>query len=87
MLQIHEVARLAEALTGVRRTTADGLAQWQYHGRLVARQLDVGGIGIQARGQILCAHADHDGQGMHWKLPGQACTATAERNAETEAGQ
>ena len=40
MLQIHEVARLAEALAGVRRSTADGLAQWRYHGRLVARQLD-----------------------------------------------
>ena len=48
---------------------------------------DPAGIGIQARGQILCAHADQDGQGMHWKLPGQACTATAKRNAETEAGQ
>lgn len=40
VLQIGEVARLAEALTGVRRTTADGLAQWRHHGRLVARQLD-----------------------------------------------
>jgi hypothetical protein len=48
---------------------------------------DPAGIGLQARGQILCAHADHDGQGMHWKLPGQACTAKAEPNAETEAGQ
>ena len=48
---------------------------------------DPAGIGIQTRGQILCAHADHDGQGMHWKLPGQACTAKAKRNAETEAGQ
>ena len=48
---------------------------------------DPAGIGIQARGQILCAHADQDGQGMHWKLPGQACTATAKPNAETEAGQ
>ena len=48
---------------------------------------DPDGIGIQIRGRILCAHADQDGQGMHWKLPGQACTATAEPNAETEAGQ
>jgi hypothetical protein len=40
LLQISDVARLAEALAGVRRTTADGLAQWRYHGRLVARQLD-----------------------------------------------
>ena len=48
---------------------------------------DPAGIGIQARGQIMCAHAGQDGQGMHWKLPGQACTATAEPNAETQAGQ
>jgi hypothetical protein len=48
---------------------------------------DPANIGIQTRGRILCAHADPDGQGMHWKLPGQACTARAERNAETEAGQ
>ena len=40
MLQIGEVDRLAGALEGVRRTTAGGLAQWRYHGRLVARQLD-----------------------------------------------
>jgi hypothetical protein len=48
---------------------------------------DPAGIGIQARGRILRAHAGQDGQGMHGKLPGQACTATAERNAETQAGQ
>jgi hypothetical protein len=40
VLQIGEVARLAEALAGVRRTTADRLAQRRYHGRLVARQID-----------------------------------------------
>ena len=39
MLHVDEVARLAGALAGARRTTADGLAQWRYHGRLVARQL------------------------------------------------
>ena len=48
---------------------------------------DPASIGIQARGWILCAHADQDEQGMHGKLPGQACTATAEPNAETQAGQ
>ncbi|HEU5387321.1 MAG TPA: hypothetical protein VFV73_15585 [Streptosporangiaceae bacterium] len=37
---IDDVARLAEALTGVRRTAPQGLAEWRYHGRLVARQLD-----------------------------------------------
>ena len=48
MLQIDEVARLAEALAGVRRTTAGGLAQWRYHGRLVARQLDDARLVIRA---------------------------------------
>ncbi|MGH8836543.1 MAG: hypothetical protein ACRDWG_16340 [Actinomycetes bacterium] len=40
MLQIDEIALRAEALEGVRCTTADALPQWRYHGRLVARQLD-----------------------------------------------
>ncbi len=48
MPQISDVARLAEALAGVRRTTADGLAQWRYHGRLVARQLDDAHVVIRA---------------------------------------
>ena len=34
------MAGLAEDLGGVRRTARDGLAEWRYHGRLVARQLD-----------------------------------------------
>ena len=34
------MARLARDLAGVRRTARAGLAQWRYHGRLVARQLD-----------------------------------------------
>lgn len=45
---IDEVSRLAEALPGVRRTAADGLAQWRYHGRLVARQLDDAHLVIRA---------------------------------------
>ena len=48
MLQIDEVARLAQALAGVRRSTADGLAQWRCHGRLVARQLDDAHLVIRA---------------------------------------
>jgi hypothetical protein len=48
VLQIDEVARLAEALAGVRRITADGLAVWRYHGRLVARQLDDAHVVIRA---------------------------------------
>jgi hypothetical protein len=47
-VEIDEVARRAEALAGVRRTAADGLAQWRYHGRLVARQLDDTHVVIRA---------------------------------------
>jgi len=39
-VEIDDVAHLAEALAGVRRTEREGLAEWRYHGRLVARQLD-----------------------------------------------
>jgi hypothetical protein len=39
-VEIDAVARLAEDLAGVRRTARDGLAEWRYHGRLIARQLD-----------------------------------------------
>jgi hypothetical protein len=48
MLSIEEVARLAEELDGVRRTTSKGLAQWRYDGRLVARQLDDTHVVIRA---------------------------------------
>jgi len=48
---ISEVDRLAAALAGVRRSTTDGLAQWRYHGRLVARQID---------GTTLVIRADFD---------------------------
>ena len=40
LMDLDDVARLAEALTGVRRAAQEGLAEWRYHGRLVARQLD-----------------------------------------------
>jgi hypothetical protein len=48
LLELDDVARLAEALAGVRRTTAQGLAEWRYHGRLVARQLDETHVVIRA---------------------------------------
>jgi len=35
-----DVTRLTDALAGVRRTAREGLAEWRYHGRLVARQID-----------------------------------------------
>jgi hypothetical protein len=40
LVEIDEVARLAAAMAGVRRTAPQGVAEWRYRGRLVARQLD-----------------------------------------------
>jgi hypothetical protein len=45
---MDDVARLAEALPGVRRAARDGLADFRYHGRLVARQLDETHLVIRA---------------------------------------
>ena len=39
-MNMDDAARLAGGLAGVRCTTRQGLAEWRYHGRLVARQLD-----------------------------------------------
>jgi len=43
-----DVAVSAQALAGVRRTVKQGLIEWRYHGRLVARQLDDAHIVIRA---------------------------------------
>ena len=42
------MARLAEALAGVRLTAPGGLAEWRYRGRLVARQIDAARLVIRA---------------------------------------
>ena len=47
-MEIDDVARLAGDLAGVRGTARDGLAEWRYHGRLVARQLDDAHLVIRA---------------------------------------
>ena len=39
-MRIEEISDLAATLDGVRQTAKNGLAEWRYHGRLVARQLD-----------------------------------------------
>ncbi|HEX9064582.1 MAG TPA: hypothetical protein VF843_05715 [Streptosporangiaceae bacterium] len=39
-MHVDEVTGLAAELAGVRRSVRDGMAEWRYHGRLVARQLD-----------------------------------------------
>lgn len=47
-MEISAVDRLAGQLTGVRRSARDRLAEWRYHGRLVARQLDDSHLVIRA---------------------------------------
>ncbi len=47
-VHIDDVARLAAELAGVRRIAPKGLAEWRYHGRLVARQLDDTHVVIRA---------------------------------------
>ncbi len=47
-MEMRDVARIAEALVGVRFTAPKGLSEWRYHGRLVARQLDPTHLVIRA---------------------------------------
>jgi hypothetical protein len=47
-VRIDEVARCAEDLEGVHASRRRGLAEWRYHGRLVARQLDDEHVVIRA---------------------------------------
>lgn len=47
-MEMGDVASLAEALAGVRLTAPQGVAEWRYHGRLVARQLDDSQLVIRA---------------------------------------
>lgn len=47
-MNADEVARLAGALAGVRCSIRDGLPEWRYHGRLVARMLDDNHLVIRA---------------------------------------
>jgi hypothetical protein len=39
-MEVADVVRLARELGGVRCRIRDGLPEWRYHGRLVARMLD-----------------------------------------------
>lgn len=47
-MKMSDLADLMGELDGVRRTTKDGLVQWRYRGRLVARQLDDTHVVIRA---------------------------------------
>jgi len=47
-MTLDDVSRLAAQLDGVAERKRDGLLDWRYHGRLVARQLDDRHIVIRA---------------------------------------
>lgn len=47
-MNAEDITRLVEELPGVRAGWRDGLAEWRYHGRIVARMLDTGHLVIRA---------------------------------------
>jgi len=47
-VRVEDVSRLATQLEGVSETRREGLLDWRYHGRLVARQLDESHVVIRA---------------------------------------
>lgn len=69
-MDIDEVARRAGALPGVRHAVREGLADWRYHGRLVARQLDETHLVIRAdfdyRDELLRRSPETFSVPAHW---------------------
>jgi len=47
-MTLDDISRLAAQLDGVSERTRDGLLDWRYRGRLVARELDAGHVVIRA---------------------------------------
>lgn len=47
-MRLEDISRLAAQLEGVSERRRDGLLDWRYHGRLVARQLDDTHVVIRA---------------------------------------
>jgi hypothetical protein len=47
-MRLADLSRLATQLEGVAERSRDGLLEWRYHGRLVARQLDDDHVVIRA---------------------------------------
>jgi hypothetical protein len=45
---LDDLSRLAAELSGVSESRREGLVDWRYHGRLVARQLDDSHVVIRA---------------------------------------
>ncbi len=46
-VDLDAFSELATSLAGVRRTSAGGLARWQYQGRLVAREMDATHVAVR----------------------------------------
>jgi hypothetical protein len=47
-MKLEDLSRLVTQLQGVSESRRDGLLDWRYHGRLVARQLDDDHVVIRA---------------------------------------
>ncbi|HEV3212058.1 MAG TPA: hypothetical protein VGZ03_01545 [Acidimicrobiales bacterium] len=47
-VRLDDVGDLLAQLAGTRRTQRQGLVEWRYHGRLVARQLDATHLVVRA---------------------------------------
>jgi hypothetical protein len=47
-MKLDDLSRLVAQLEGVSESRRDGLLDWRYHGRLVARQLDDAHVVIRA---------------------------------------
>ena len=47
-MRLADLSRIAAELDGVSERKRDGLLDWRYRGRLVARQLDAGHVVIRA---------------------------------------
>jgi hypothetical protein len=47
-MEVADIVRLGNDLAGVRYRVRDGLPEWRYHGRLVARMLDAESLVIRA---------------------------------------
>lgn len=61
-MDVDDISRVTSRLESVRETTKDGLVEWRYRGRLVARQLDDVQVVIRAefdyRVALLRQHPD-----------------------------
>jgi len=51
-MRLDDISRLAAQLDGVSERTRDGLLDWRYRGRLVARELDAGHVVIRASFEV-----------------------------------